>query len=157
MSRINTLKLIASLLIPVGLGSIAGLFTSDAVSGWYQSLNTPSFNPPGWIFGPVWTILYILMGVSLFLIWKEKKSKKRNQAITFFIIQQGLNFAWSFIFFYYNLIGIALIEIILLWISILTMIILFLRIKPIAAYINLPYLAWVTFATVLNASFYILN
>jgi tryptophan-rich sensory protein len=157
MSRINTLKLFASLALPVGLGAIAGLFTSDAVPGWYETLTRPSFSPPNWIFGPVWTILYILLGISLFLVWKENKSKRRNQAIAVFLIQQTLNFAWSFIFFYFNLIGIALLEIIILWISILTMIILFYRIKPIAAYINIPYIIWVTFATILNASFYLLN
>jgi translocator protein len=133
------------------------MFTSAAVPEWYATLNRPSFNPPNWVFGPVWTALYILMGFSLFLIWKQKASKERKRAIFVFLLQQTLNFGWSFIFFYFNMIGFALMEIILLWMSIVTMLVLFYKIKPIAAYINIPYLLWVTFATVLNASYYFLN
>lgn len=157
MKKSEIIKLIVSLILPLGLGSIAGMFTAGAVPEWYASLNRPSFNPPNWLFGPVWTILYIIMGISLFLIWKQSKSKERNLAIFVFCLQQALNFAWSFIFFYFNMIGFALIEIILLWICIVIMIILFYKIKPIAAYINIPYLLWVTFATILNAAYYILN
>jgi len=120
-------------------------------------LNRPPFNPPNWLFGPVWTTLYILLGISLFLIWKQSASKERNLAIFVFLLQQALNFGWSFIFFYYNMIGFALIEIILLWISIIIMLVLFYKIKPMAAYINIPFLIWVTFATILNASYYLLN
>ena len=157
MNRTQSLKLIVSILLPLGLGAIAGMFTSQAVSGWYASLNKPSFSPPNWIFGPVWTTLYILMGVSSFLIWKQNASKGRNLAMLVYFIQLLLNFGWSFIFFYYKMIGAALIEILLLWSSILVMIVLFYKIKPAAAYINLPYLLWVSFAAVLNASYYFLN
>lgn len=153
----NILKLIVALALPLGLGAVAGMFTAKAVPVWYATLNRPSFNPPSWVFGPVWTVLYLLMGISLFLVWKENPDKKRNIAILVFLIQQFLNFAWSFIFFYYNMIGLALIEIILLWISIACMIVLFYRIKPLAAYINIPYLLWVTFAGILNAAYYFLN
>lgn len=97
------------------------------------------------------------MGISLFLIWKQDASEQRNMAIVVFLIQLILNFAWSFIFFYFNMIGFALVEIVLLWISIVTMMFLFYKIKPAAAYINIPYLLWVSFATVLNASYYVLN
>jgi tryptophan-rich sensory protein len=97
------------------------------------------------------------MGISLFLIWKQSASKERNLAIFVFLLQQALNFGWSFIFFYFNMIGFSLIEIILLWISIIIMLVLFYKIKPMAAYINIPYLIWVTFATILNASYYLLN
>ena len=157
MNKSQILKLIVSLLLPLGLGALASLFTSEAVPEWYETLNRPSFNPPNWLFGPVWTILYILMGISLFLIWKQSANKERNLAIVVFLLQLALNFAWSFIFFSFNMIGFALIEIILLWISIIVMLVLFYRIKPMAAYINIPYLIWVTFATILNASFYLLN
>lgn len=157
MKKIEILKLIISLAIPLALGSIAGIFTSDGTSGWLDSLNSPSFRPPNWIFGPVWTALYLLMGFSLFLIWKKKASKLRNTALTVFFIQLTLNFLWSFIFFYFHQIGIALIEIILLWIGIVTMIVQFYKIKPLAAYINIPYLLWVTFTTVLNGAYYFLN
>jgi tryptophan-rich sensory protein len=157
MTKSQFLKLFLSVILPVGIGGIAGLFTAEAVPGWYATLNQPSFNPPNWIFGPVWTTLYLAMGISLFLVWKENYSRERNIAIVVFLIQLALNFAWSLIFFHFKMIGLALVEIILLWISILSMLFLFYRIKPVAAYINIPYLLWVAFATMLNASYYILN
>ena len=157
MNKSQIFKLLASLALPLFLGAIAGLFTAEAVPEWYETLNRPSFNPPNWLFGPVWTTLYMLLGISLFLIWKQSASKERNLAIFVFLLQQALNFGWSFIFFYFNMIGFALIEIILLWISIIVMLVLFYKIKPMTAYINIPYLIWVTFATILNASYYILN
>jgi tryptophan-rich sensory protein len=157
MSRPNIIKLIVSLFLPLSVGAIAGMFTSQAVPTWYASLNRPFFSPPNWVFGPVWTTLYILLGISFFLIWKEKASKVRDLAIWVFLIQMLLNFAWSFLFFYFNLIGVALIEIILLWISIALMIYLFYKIKPVTAYMNIPYLLWVSFATILNAGYYFLN
>lgn len=157
MNKSQIFKLLASLALPLGLGAIAGLFTAEAVPEWYETLNRPSFNPPNWLFGPVWTTLFLLMGISLFLIWKQNAGKERNLAILVFMLQLLLNFGWSFIFFYFNIIGFALIEIILLWISIVIMLVLFYKIKPIAAYINIPYLLWVTFAAILNASYYFLN
>lgn len=157
MTTTNFLKLIAAILLPLSLGYIAGMFTTEAVPTWYASLNRPSFNPPDAVFGPVWTSLYLLMGISFYIIWKQPESKKRMLAISVFLIQLALNFAWSFIFFYFNLIGLALIEIVILWLSILGMMILFYRIKPLAAYLNIPYLLWVSFASILNASYYILN
>ena len=157
MNKTLILKLLVSIILPLSLGAIAGMFTAQSVPEWYAGLNKPSFNPPNWIFGPVWTTLYILMGISLFLIWKQDASRERNLAIFIFLLQLLLNFVWSFIFFYFNMIGFALVEIILLWISIVTMLILFYKIKPIASYINIPYLLWVTFAAVLNAGYYFLN
>ena len=153
----NIIKLAISILLPLSVGAVAGMFTSQAVPTWYASLNRPSFSPPNWVFGPVWTTLYVLLGFSFFLIWKESPSKGRNSAIIVFSIQLLLNFAWSFIFFYFNFIGAALLEIILLWISIIAMIYLFYKIKPLAAYLNIPYLLWVSFATILNAGYYSLN
>lgn len=97
------------------------------------------------------------MGYSLYLVWKQTASKLRNIAIIVFSLQLSLNFFWSFIFFYFHRIGFALIEIIMLWIGIVTMIIFFHKIKPMGAYINIPYLLWVTFATILNAAYYFLN
>jgi tryptophan-rich sensory protein len=151
------LKLLLSILLPLSLGAIAGMFTSQSVPEWYATLNRPSFNPPNWIFGPVWSALYILMGISFFLIWKQEASKERKRAMLIFFFQLALNFAWSFIFFYFNRIGFALVEIVLLWISIVIMLVWFYKVKPLASYINIPYLLWVTFATVLNAAYYFLN
>lgn len=150
-------KLLVSIALPLGVGAIAGLSTAASIPGWYATLNRPSFNPPNWLFGPVWTTLYIILGISLYLIWKQRASKERNFAILVFLIQMALNFGWSFVFFYFNMIGLALIEIIVLWLSIILMISLFYKIKPAAALINIPYLIWVTFATILNAAYYILN
>ncbi|MCB2219215.1 MAG: tryptophan-rich sensory protein [Bacteroidetes bacterium] len=157
MIKSNFLKLFISIALPIGLGAIAGLFTAEAVPESYASLNKPSFSPPNWLFGPVWTLLYLLMGVSLFLIWKMPANKERYRAIFVFLVQLLLNFFWSFIFFYFNRIGLALIEIILLWLNIAVMLVLFYKIKPVAAFINIPYFLWVSFASILNASLYFLN
>lgn len=157
MNKFQIFKLLTSLALPLGLGAIAGIYTAEAIPGWYETLNRPSFNPPNWLFGPVWTTLYILLGISLFLIWNQPASKERDFAILVFLFQQALNFFWSFMFFYFNMIGLALLEIIILWISIVIMLGVFYKIKPMAAYINIPYLIWVTFATILNAGYFILN
>jgi tryptophan-rich sensory protein len=150
-------KLIVSILLPLGVGGIAGMFTSEAIPGWYASLNQPSFNPPNQVFGPVWTALYTIMGISLFMIWKLPVSKQRNQAILIFMGQLFLNFCWSFFFFYFKMIGMALVDILALWIMIVVMLINFYKLRPLAAYINIPYLLWVTFATALNAAYFVLN
>jgi benzodiazapine receptor len=157
MKSNQIIKLIASLLLPLGIGGIAGMFTSEAIPGWYASLIQPSFNPPNWVFGPVWTTLYIILGISLFLIWKLPASKQRNQAILIFLVQLLLNFCWSFFFFYFKMIGLALIDIVALWIIIVVMLVQFYKMKPVAAYINIPYLLWVTFATALNLAYFFLN
>ncbi len=157
MKTLQVIKLVISIGLPLAAGAIAGMYTSSAMTEWYASLNRPVFNPPGWVFGPVWTLLYILMGISLFLVWKSESGQVRNIAVGVFFVQLALNFAWSFIFFYSKMIGPALIEIIVLWITILIMMALFHKVRPLAAYINIPYLLWVSFATVLNASYYVLN
>jgi tryptophan-rich sensory protein len=157
MGKFQIHKLVLSLLLTLGTGAVAGIFTGQSVSGWYATLNQPSFNPPNWVFGPVWSTLYFLMGVSLYLVWKQKPSGDRTRAIVIFIVQLVLNFLWSFFFFYFNMIGTALIDIILLWVSILTMIVFFFKIRPVAAYLNIPYLLWVSFATVLNTAYFFLN
>jgi tryptophan-rich sensory protein len=157
MNKSQIFKLLASLALPLGIGAVAGIFTSEAVPEWYATLNRPSFSPQNWLFGPVWTTLYILMGFSFFLIWKQDASIHRKRAIIVFLLQLVLNFAWSFIFFYFNKIGLALIEIVVLWISIILMLIVFFKLKPMAAYLNIPYLLWVTFASILNTGYYFLN
>jgi translocator protein len=150
-------KLTISILLPILIGSVAGMFTAQAVPEWYYNLNKPFFAPPNWLFGPVWTVLYLLMGYSAFFIWTQPKNNLRDKALTFYFIQLVLNFAWSFLFFYFKQIGFALVEIVLLWLSILFMIRYFWLINPKIAYLNIPYLLWVTFATVLNAAYFWLN
>ena len=157
MKTINIGKLLISIILPLSIGAVAGIFTAKAIPEWYATLIQPSFNPPNWIFGPVWTTLYLIMGISFFLIWKLESGKERNQAIVIFGVQLLLNFGWSFFFFYFNMIGLALIEILLLWITIVLMLTRFYKLKPLAAYLNIPYLLWVSFATVLNAAYFFLN
>jgi translocator protein len=153
----NLFAIIICIAIPLIVGGISGTVTSGSENDWYASLEKPVFNPPDWIFGPVWTLLYLLMGISLYLIWKRPPSPLRKRALVIFGVQLLLNAAWSFIFFYFQLPGWALVEIIFLWIFIWAMIIVFSKINKVAAYLQVPYLLWVTFAMVLNASIWWLN
>lgn len=151
------LTLIACIAVPLALGAWAGMATSSNIASWYATLNKPAFSPPNWLFGPVWTILYILMGISFFLILQTKTTLPKRTAIQFAIVQMALNTLWSFLFFHFHQMGIALIEIILLWACILMMIRAFHPINRVAAFLQIPYLAWVSFATILNAAYYFLN
>jgi len=154
----NIVKLIISIIIPVAAGATSGFFTASGVGGWYQGINKPSWNPPGWIFGPVWTTLYVLMGISLFLIWKsEIASDYKRNALILFAIQLTLNFFWSFIFFNQNQIGWAFVEIIALWLLILLTIFAFASINKTAAWLLVPYISWVSFAAILNYTIWKLN
>ncbi len=153
----NILKLALCIAIPLAIGSISGIATAGNITGWYATLQKPFFNPPNYLFGPVWTLLYGLMGVSLYLIWNAPSSSMRTNALIIFGVQMLLNFAWSFIFFHFKELGWALVEIILTWLSIFTMIVMFSGINKTAAYIQIPYLCWVTFATILNAAIWKLN
>ena len=153
----SVLKLIISLALPLAVGAVAGIFTARAIPTWYTTLNQPSFNPPNRLFGPVWTLLYLLMGISLYWIWSMAPGKERNLALLAFGAQLLLNFGWSFLFFYYKTLGLALVETAIMWVSIVVMLVFFYRVKPIAAYFNIPYLLWVSFATLLNAAYFRLN
>ncbi len=145
------------LAIPLAVGGISGFATSTGLDSWYSTLNKPSFNPPGWLFAPVWTTLYALMGIGLYLIYTSPKSEERNNALRIFSIQLALNFIWSFLFFFFEKPGLALIEIVMMWVSILMMIFYFRKVNTIAGNIQIPYLLWVSFASVLNASIWWLN
>ena len=153
----NTLKLIISIVLTVGLGSLGGIFTIAEIPNWYAGLNKPSFNPPNWIFGPVWTTLYCLMGISFYLIWKLPASSERTKGVRIFIIQFVLNFGWSIIFFSMHQLGWALVEIIAMWIFILLTILQFRKLSIPAAVLLIPYLLWVSFASILNGSIWQLN
>ena len=158
MVKIKYWKLVISILIPLIASAIGSFFTSTSVSTWYIGLNKPVFNPPNWIFGPVWTTLYILMGISLYLVWnKGIKTKKAKAAVTIFSIQLALNILWSVIFFGLKSPLFAFIEIIFLWSAILMTIIYFYRISKPASYLLIPYILWVSFAAVLNFYLFILN
>lgn len=151
------LKLIISIGIPLLVGFISSIFTIDAIQQWYPTLQKPIFTPPNWVFGPAWTVLYISMGVSFFMIWKKIGKIKFSQPYFLYAIQLLLNFLWSFFFFYLENISLSLFDIILLWILVLWMIQRFWEIKKIAGLILLPYLFWISFATALNIGILILN
>ncbi len=158
MKNINYKKLIISLVLPQLAGFIGSIFTASAIPGWYAGLEKPSFNPPNWIFGPVWTLLFLLMGISFYLIWnKGLKGKESKIAVIIFAIQLALNALWSIIFFGFHSPGVALVEIIFLWIAILFTITTFSKISKTAAYLLLPYILWVSFAAILNFSILIIN
>lgn len=155
--QIDYVKLIVSIGGCLIIGAIAGLFTSSSIESWYSKLNKPSFNPPNWIFGPVWTLLYVLMGISVYLVWTSESVSGSSLAITLFLIQLLLNFLWSFLFFYFKNPFIAFIEILLLLVMIIVTTIQFYPISTTAALLFIPYILWVSFATILNFSIWWLN
>lgn len=146
------MKLIISLLLPQLAGLVGSLFTFSAIPTWYATLNKPSFSPPNWIFGPVWTILYILMGISLYLVWSKGK-----RGVALFKFHLVINSSWSIVFFGLRSPFLGLIVIVVLWITILALIRIFWKINKLASVLLWPYLAWVSFATVLNFAILILN
>ena len=147
-------KFIISIVVPFIIAGIGSFFTSSSVGTWYVTLVKPVFNPPSWVFGPVWTVLYLLMGISLYMVWIKRVGIK---AMIFFGVQLFLNALWSIIFFGLNNPLYAFIEIILLWFSIVFTIYYFYKIEKTAAYLLIPYLLWVSFAAILNFSIMILN
>lgn len=155
---LDSMKLFLSILIPLLVGGISGFFTSSGVQGWYAVANKPWFNPPNWIFAPVWTALYILMGIAVFLIWKAEADKAVKQtALILFVVQLTLNFFWSLIFFKLQQPGWALVEIAVMWLAILFTILWFGKISSTAAWLLVPYISWVSFASVLNYAIWKLN
>lgn len=148
---------LASLLIPLAVGGISGFFTVSAIPGWYRTIQKPSWNPPNWVFGPVWTSLYILMGIAMFLIWTRPKSPLRQRALYLNAAQLVLNFFWSLIFFNLHAIGGALLEIGVLWVLIVSTMFAYNKVYKPAAWLLLPYIVWVTFATMLNGAIWWLN
>jgi benzodiazapine receptor len=152
------MKLAISIIICLAAGFIGSIFTNRSIPIWYESLKKPSFNPPGWLFGPVWTALFILMGISLFLIWQKGLNYNGVKiALIVFGIQLILNILWSILFFGLRAPLAAFIEIIILWILILMTILIFYPISKTAALLLLPYILWVSFASILNFSLWRLN
>lgn len=147
--------LIISLLISLGIGGLAGFLTTNSMK-IYKSLNQPNLAPPSFVFPVVWTILYILMGISAYLIY-QSDSVNKNKALAIYGVQLIFNFIWPLIFFNGGMYLFSFIWLIALWILVLWMIILFYKIKPAAAYLQISYLLWLTFAAYLNFSIYLLN
>lgn len=155
--KFHWFKFIISVSLPLIIGGVSGFLTASEIDGWYLTLIQPSFNPPNWLFAPVWTILYLTMGISFYIIWTLPKMRGRKQAYQIYFAQLVLNFFWSILFFGTHQIGWAFVDILLMLFSIAAMINYFRKFSQVAAYINIPYLLWVTFATVLNAAYLALN
>ena len=152
------LKITLLVVVCVTIGYLSGMVTRDSINTWYPTLVKPIFNPPNWIFAPVWTLLYIMMGIAAGLVWTSISDEKvRQKALGFFAIQFGLNALWSYLFFGLHNPLLALAEIVLLWLMIFETYNLFKRIDKTAGLLFIPYLAWVSFATILNASIWWLN
>ena len=147
-------KLIVSIAIAEGAGIIGSIFTTPAIDGWYAGLGKPWFTPPAWVFAPVWTILFALMGVALYLVWETPASRPRKFiAVLIFFCQLALNVLWSYIFFHVQSPFEAFLEIIILWLAIALTIYVFAKISRKAAWLLVPYILWVSFAAVLNYNF----
>lgn len=152
------LKYVLSIGICLAAGGLGTIFTISSIPTWYAYLIKPVFSPPNWLFGPVWTILYILMGISLALIWvKGVKTERVREAIMLFGVQLFLNAIWSPIFFGAKDLVLSLVVIILMWFFILKTILAFGKVNKTASYLLYPYIAWVSFASILNFSVWFLN
>jgi benzodiazapine receptor len=158
MSRIDLLKLVVSLLACQLAGFLGSIFTTPAIPGWYAKLAKPSFTPPNWVFSPVWISLYVLMGISAFLIWRKGLDNRAIKvALGIFVAQLIVNSLWSLMFFGLRSPLAGFITIIILWILIVLTISHFYRISTVAGVLLLPYFLWVSFASVLNFSLWRLN
>ncbi|MCX9084481.1 MAG: tryptophan-rich sensory protein [Candidatus Methanoperedens sp.] len=158
MKYLDTKKLIISIFICLFAGFIGSFFTTPAIPTWYAALQKPSFAPPNWVFFPVWTALFIMMGISLFLVWQKGcEDKKVKTAIIIFAGQLVLNALWSFAFFGLRSPLLGLVEIVILWVAILATIMSFMKISRTAAYLLIPYILWVSFAAMVNFSIWRLN
>ena len=154
----NIVKFVASIIVCYAAGFVGSIYTRPAIPAWYVTLNKPSFTPPNWLFFPVWTTLYAIMGISLFLIWRKGLEEKRvTTALVLFAIQLILNALWSIAFFGLRSPVSGLVIIIVLWLAILLTMIWFFRISGVAGWLLLPYIGWVGFAVVLNLQIYRLN
>lgn len=158
MNGSNLLKLIACLAVVFVAAGIGSLATTKAIPTWYKGLAKPSFNPPAWLFGPAWTVLYLMMAVAAWLVWKQGIGAAGVKlALAVFLAQLLLNTLWSILFFGLRSPLAGLVDIVVLWLAILATIVLFFRLSVPAGVLLLPYIAWVTFAAVLNAAVFLLN
>lgn len=155
---LDIIKLSVSVFISLMAGVIGSVYTGPAIDTWYRDLNKPIFNPPDWVFAPVWTILYLLIGVAAFLVWRRGLNHPYVKiALALFIVQLGLNAFWSYVFFGLQNPLAAFFEIIVLWTTIAATIFYFYKVSPAAAYLLLPYIFWITFAAILNFSIFQIN
>jgi len=153
--RTRPLTVLVWVVVALLAGAVGGL--AAAPGEWYATLNKPAWNPPSWVFGPVWTTLYLLMGVAAAAAWEGRRTRSGRAGFFLFGLQLALNALWSWLFFHWHRPDLALADLVVLWAAILGTIIAFRRIRPAAGWLLVPYLAWVTFAGVLNASIVRLN
>jgi len=158
IKAMEIIKLAISIGICLTIGFIGSIFTTSSIPTWYTTLEKPSFNPPNWVFAPVWTTLFILMGISAFLVWRVGLNETNVRvALIIFIIQLILNAFWSVAFFGLRSPIAGLIVIIVLWIAILLTILSSIKVSKLAGILLIPYILWVSFASILNVMIYILN
>ncbi len=152
-------KILTVVVTCLAIGYFSGIVTRSAIITWYPTLVKPNFNPPNWIFAPVWSMLYIMMGIAAGLVWDRMESNTEivKRALVFFAVQLALNALWSYLFFGLMNPMLALLEIVILWLMIYETYVQFGKINKIAGYLFIPYLLWVSFAMVLNASIWWLN
>ena len=155
--RRDSLGFIAFLVLCLAVAALGGAATASSVGNWYPTLAKPAFNPPNWIFAPVWTALYFMMAVAGWGVWRRDGLRRARWALTLFALQLALNLAWSILFFGMHSIGAALIEIVVLLLAILATALAFWRRDRAAGMLFVPYAAWVAFAAVLNAAIWRLN
>jgi benzodiazapine receptor len=153
----DLVALVVSITICFSAAGIGGWLTSQSIGGWYRTLVKPSFAPPDWLFGPAWTLLYLLMAIAAWLVWRRRMEQTVQMPLAIFGGQLLLNVAWSGIFFTLQSPGFAAIEVVALWLAIAATIMAFRRVSTLAAALLVPYLAWVSFATALNIAFWRLN
>lgn len=153
----DTLGFTAFLALCLAVLAIGGAATATSVGTWYQTLAKPPFNPPDWIFAPVWTALFFMMALAGWRVWRRDGLRQARLALTLFALQLALNLAWSIVFFGWRSIGAALIEIVFLLLAVLATTLAFWRRDRVAGMLFIAYAAWVTFATVLNAALWRLN
>ena len=156
--KIQLFPFLISLTITLAIGFVASLFTRPQIAGWYSTLNKPSFNPPPWLFAPVWTAIYVMIAIAAYLVWQRRDNSKTYKiTAAIYIVQLWFNFSWSIVFFGLHDILPALFVILLLWVSIILNIRWFKKYDKTAAWLLTPYLLWVSFASLLNLSIYLLN
>jgi tryptophan-rich sensory protein len=149
--------LIVWLVLSLAAGTIGGLSTYEAIPTWYERIAKPAWTPPNWLFGPVWTVLYVLMGVAAWLVWRRGGWGEQSRALGLFVVQLVLNALWSYLFFGLRSPGLAFGELVVLWVAILLTLLAFWRVSRGAGALLVPYLAWVTFAGALNFAVWRLN
>jgi len=159
MTKRDLLELLGFVVLSFAAAGIGGLFTAPAVraGGWYYQIQKPAWTPPSWLFGPVWTALYLMMAVAAWLVWRQGGWAAQGGALGLFLVQLILNAAWSWLFFGLHSPSAGLVGISLLWIAILLTILAFFRVSPVAGWLMVPYLLWVSFAAALNLTIWRLN